>query len=214
MNDNRSYKYSQNSISKRSEYSAIVKWIKKGSSVVDLGSGDGTLLKILKDKKKTKGLGVEISRSGVVAAKKKGIKSIQGRIDIKLPFKDKEFDYAVCNVTLQMVMYPEVLLEEMVRISGKQIVTFPNFAFVLNRLDLLINGKMPRFMIPGYNWYSTGHIHQLSIRDFENFCNRNSIEILETDHFYPPRTLFFPKPFLKIFPDLFVTTAVFLITGK
>jgi len=211
MNDNRNYKYSENSLSKRDEFEAIIKLVKKGSSVVDLGSGDGTLLKILEGRKKVRGLGVEISPSGVRAAKKKGIKSIVGKIDTKLPFKNKEFDYAVCNVTLQMVMYPEVLLGEMKRISKKQIITFPNFAFILNRLDLFINGVMPRVMIPTYKWYSTGHIHQLSIRDFEVFCKKNGIRVLKTAHIGPGRFLSLPSKFLiNIFPNMFATLGIFL----
>lgn len=211
MNDNRNYKYSESSISKREEYICILKWIKDGSSVIDLGSGDGTLLKILKDRKKIKELGVEISSSGVKAAKKKGVKSIVGKIDTKLPFKDNEFDYAICNVTLQMVMYPEILISEMKRISKKQIITFPNFAFILNRFDLLVNGVMPRFMIPTYRWYSTGHIHQLSIKDFINFCSNNKIEILKTAHLGPGRFLAIPSKILvRYFPNTFATLGVFL----
>lgn len=211
MNDNRNYIYSENSLSKRNEFQSIIKWINKNSRVVDLGSGDGTLLKILKEKKNTDGLGVEISPSGVMAAKKKGIKSVVGRIDEKLPFKNKEFDYAVCNVTLQMVMYPEVLISEMRRISNKQIITFPNFAFILNRFDLLVNGVMPRFMIPTYKWYSTGHIHQLSIKDFEMYCAENDIKILKRANIGPGRFMALPSKFLvKLFPNLFSTLGVFM----
>jgi methionine biosynthesis protein MetW len=212
MTDNRNYIYSANSVSKRGEFEVILKWIEAESSVVDLGSGDGTLLKLLKDKKKTKGEGIEISPSGVKVAKKKGIRSKVGRIDVKLPFKDKEFDYAICNVTLQMVMYPEVLLSEMKRISKKQIITFPNFAFILNRLDLLINGVMPRFMIPGYKWYCTGHIHQLSIKDFENFCKNNNLRIVGTSHIGPGRFTRIPSGLLvKIAPNIFASMGIFLL---
>jgi methionine biosynthesis protein MetW len=214
MNDNRNYIYSLDSISKRSEYSTITSWVRKGSSIIDLGSGDGTLLRLLKQKKDIKGFGLEISKSGVESAKNKGIKSIKGRIDVRLPFRDKEFDYAICNVTVQMVMYPEVLISEMVRISKKQIISFPNFAFFLNRLDLLFNGRMPRFMIPGYKWYSTGHIHQLSVTDFETFCSENSIKILDRKHTFPDRPLHFRVPFIREFPNLFALNAVFLTTGQ
>ena len=211
MNDNRNYKYSKHAVSKRQEYAIISKWIKKGSSVVDLASGDGTLLKILKDKNNIRGLGIEISASGVDASREKGIRSIIGRVDRKLPYKDKEFDYAICNVTVQMVMYPEVLMFEMKRISKKQIITFPNFAYIPNRFDLLINGVMPRVMIIPYDWYSTGHIHQLSIRDFENFCKENSIKILKTAHTGSGRFLKLPSKILvQILPNLFATLGVFL----
>ncbi len=204
MNDNRNYKYTKSSLSKRTEYSIISGWIKKNSKVIDLGSGDGTLLKILIDEKKVNGMGIEISPSGVSIAKKKGIKSSVGRIDVRLPFKDKEFDYAICNVTLQMVMYPEVLLTEMKRISKYQIITFPNFAFIFNRLDLLINGVMPRMMIPTYKWFSTGHIHQLSIRDFKIFCKENNMKIVNTKFIGPKKIM------VNFLPNLFAMVGVFM----
>lgn len=214
MNDNRDYEYGLNSKSSREEYEIIVDWIPSGSQVIDLGCGDGTLLSLLK-LKGVKGDGVDISVSGVKATRKKGIKADIGRIDIPLDYRNKQYDFAICNVTLQMVMYPEVLLLEMKRIAYRQIVTFPNFAFILNRLDLLFNGRMPKVMIPGYEWYSTGHIHQLSIRDFIEFCQANSINILEQSHIYPGRLYIFPLPkaLLKRFPNLFSSTTIFL-TGE
>jgi methionine biosynthesis protein MetW len=211
MNDNRNYQYSNDSTSKRPEFGIIKGWIKKDSTVIDLGSGDGTLLKILEDKKKIKGIGVEMSPSGVKAAKRKGIKSIVGRIDAKLPFKDKEFDYAICSATLQMVMYPEVLIREMVRVSKKQIITLPNFAYLINRLELLFLGRMPKLMLFGYSWYSTGQIHQLSLNDYESFCKENGIRILKTAHIGPGRFLSLPsKFFIRLFPNMFVTLGIYL----
>jgi len=213
--DNRDYKYSTHSISRRPEYPLITNWIKKKSKVVDLGCGDGSLLAFLKKQKNlTRAVGLEISPSGVRSARKKGVNVIRARIDRRLPFKNKEFDYAICNVTLQMVMYPEILIQEMVRVSKKQIITFPNFAFILNRLDLLLRGRMPRFMIPGYRWYSTGHIHQLSIQDFRDFCKEDGIKILESNHIYPRKFLIVPGCFLKYFPNLFASTGVFLTTER
>lgn len=211
MNDNRNYVYSQNSVSKRVEFKVITKWIKRESKVIDLGSGDGTLLKILKDLKQVEGLGIEISPTGIKATEKKGVKSIQGRIDVKLPFKDKEFDYAVCNVTLPMAMYPEVLLREMVRISKKQVISFPNFAYIINRLELLFMGRIPRFMLYRYQWFSTGLIHQLSIKDFEIFCRENHMRVLKTAHIGLGKFLSLPSKFLvKLFPNLFATLGIFL----
>jgi len=214
MNDNRNYKYVINSTSKRAEFGVIAKLVKKGSSVVDLGMGDGTLLKILKDRKGVKGLGIEISPSGVRAAKKKGVESRIGRIDVKLPFKNKEFDYAICNVTLQMVMYPEILIREMARISQIQIITFPNFGYVMNRLEMLFKGRMPNFMLGGYRWFSTGLIHQLSIKDFTDFCKDNEIKIVSTSHIFPERLFVLPKIILKMFPNLFAGVGIFITSGK
>jgi len=158
--------------------------------------------------------GIEISKSGVTACRKKGLDASEGRIDVKLPFEDNEFDVAVCNVTLQMVMYPEVLISEMLRISKKQIFTFPNFAFAANRVDILLNGRMPRFMIPGYKWYSTGHIHQLSINDFCDYCRENKIDIIRTDHIFPEvfriKFLTISQVIIRRCPNLFASTGVFI----
>jgi len=210
MNDNRKYKFTPESVAHRDEYPIIANLIKKGSKVIDLGCGDGSLLKLLKETKETKGLGIEISKSGVVSSLAKKIKAVQGRIDVKLPYRDKEFDYAICNVTLQMVMYPEVLLSEMHRISRYQIVTFPNFAFILNRYELLIKGQMPRTMIPGYDWYSTGHIHQLSIKDYRRFCKTNKFTIAREAHIFPSRLFGSTRIVLKSMPNLFASTGIFL----
>lgn len=213
MNDNRDYKYNLFGESNRNEYQVIVKWISKGSRVIDLGCGDGSLLSLLK-KKNIICEGVDISESAVKATRKKGIKARQGRIDVPLKYENREFDFAICNVTLQMVMYPEVLLTEMRRIARRQIISFPNFAFILNRLDLLINGRMPKVMIPGYDWYSTGHIHQLSIRDFEDFSKKNNIRILDQKHIFPERLFFIPGRLLNIFPNIFASTAIYLLKNN
>lgn len=216
MNDNRNYTYSPDAVSVREEFEHIVKWVKSGSSVIDLGCGDGTLLNLLQEKRHIKiANGIEIAKSGVTASKNKGFNVSQGRIDVPLTkIKSKTYDYAICNVTIQMVMYPEILISEMKRISKKQIITFPNFAFILNRLELLLKARMPRSMIPGYEWYSTGHIHQLSILDFADYCKNNGIEILDYDSIYPARCFFIPKRFLRLFPNLFTRTALFLTSDK
>lgn len=216
MNDNRNYSYSPNAVSVREEFKHIAKWVKSGSSVIDLGCGDGTLLLLLKEKKDIKVAdGIELVKSGVIASRNKGFNVWQGRIDTPLKkIKNKAYDYAICNVTLQMVMYPEILISEMKRISSKQIISFPNFAFIINRIELLLKARMPRSMIPGYEWYSTGHIHQLSILDFVDYCKRNDIEILDQDNIYPARCFYIPKQILSSFPNLFTRTALFLTSEK
>lgn len=216
MNDNRNYIYSSDAVSVREEFEHIAKWVRSGSSVIDLGCGDGTLLLLLKKKKNIKiADGIELVKSGVIVSRNKGLNVRQGRIDISLnKIKNKSYDYAICNVTLQMVMYPEILISEMKRISSKQIISFPNFAFILNRLELLLKARMPRSMIPGYEWYSTGHIHQLSILDFIDYCKKNEIEILDHDNIYPSRCFYIPKQILPLFPNLFTRTALFLTSDK
>ena len=210
MNDNRDYHYSIGSQTLREEYNVIADWIKEGSSVIDLGCGDGSLLALIEKLKCTTCEGRDISRSAVLATRKKGFEATVGRIDQKLPYKSKQFDYAICNVTLQMVTYPEILLSEMRRISKYQIIAFPNFAFILNRLELLFYGRMPQTMLSGYNWFDTGHIHQLSFSDFELFCKNNDIHIINKHFIYPvPLSILSPLSPSKM-ANLCATLAVFM----
>lgn len=213
MNDNRNYHYGLLDKAARKEYPIISDWITPGSRVLDLGCGEGSLLSVLK-KKGINGVGIDISKSGVVATRKKGIKAIVGRIDKKLPFNDNAFDFAICNVTIQMVTYPEILISEMIRISKKQIISFPNFGFILNRLEMLIFGRMPHIMLGGYQWYSTGHIHQLGIQDFLTYCILNNIKIIEKKYLYPKQFSIL-SPFIKgLLPDCFATLAIFKTSKK
>jgi len=183
MGDNRKYEYKANRSAHREEFSKIVDWIPEGSRVVDLGCGEGSLLKLLVEKKKVTVEGIEISLSGVEVCKSKGLEVQQGRIDEGLPWVDDAFDYAVCNVTLQMVMYPEKLLSEMSRVATRQIVSFPNFANIRNRLELLLFGRMPKAMLFGHTWWNTGHIHQLSIADFKELVKKAGLEIKKSAYF-------------------------------
>lgn len=205
--DNRNYLYNdENMTTARPEYECIEQWIEKGSKVIDLGCGNCSLLSVLKEKKNVRELGVEISESGVDSCWKKGIKARIGRIDVALTdIGDNAFDYAVCNVTIQMVMYPEVLLNEMKRIARYQIISFPNFAYVLNRLELLFRGRMPRRLLGGFNWYDTGHIHQLSINDFRELTGQAGLEIKDRSYHGGFRGLNF------LAPNLLAAGAIYLM---
>jgi methionine biosynthesis protein MetW len=209
-NDNRQYDYSNAFSEERDEYKLICEMVKPNSKVIDLGCGNGSLLEKLIKEKNVTGEGVELSESGVEVCKVKGLKVHKGKIDEKLPFDDNSFDYSICNVTIQMVMYPEVLLNEMKRISRYQIISFPNFAHYKNRLDLLLNGRMPKPMFFGYKWYSTGHIHQLSIKDFYELVDEvGGLKIIRVNEFSSKNPL--KKIFIKKYPNLFQILQVFLL---
>jgi methionine biosynthesis protein MetW len=183
MGDNRNYHFEPGSLARREEFQTIVDWVPDNSSVLDLGCGDGSLLKLLIEKRNARVEGMEITSSGVEVCRAKGLNVRQGSIDETLPWPDRSFDYAVCNVTLQMVMYPEKLLSEMARVASRQIVAFPNFANLRNRLELLLMGRMPQAMLFGYAWWDTGHIHQLSVRDFEEYLPRVGLHIRRRSFF-------------------------------
>ena len=212
-NDNRNYDYSTAFKEDREEYKLICKMVEANSTVIDLGCGNGSLLEKLIREKNVSGEGIELSSSGVEVCKKKGLKVIQGRIDEKLPFANNSFDYSICNVTIQMVMYPEVLLREMKRISKYQIVSFPNFAHYKNRIDLLLKGRMPKPMLFGYKWYSTGHIHQLSIKDFyELIDDVGEISVLKKKYLAGSNS--FKKAIASLFPNIFVPIVISLLTSS
>ncbi len=209
-NDNRNYNYENFSSFDRVEYPIITDMVEKNSKVIDLGCGNGSLLEKLIKEKNVYGTGVELSKSGVDACLKKGLNVTEGKIDEHLPFSDNSFDYAICNVTIQMVMYPEVLLKEMVRISHFQIISFPNFAYWKNRLDLLLHGRMPKPMLFGYSWYATGHIHQFSVSDFENTLKELRLKIIKKNSINKsgnPLISFL----IKHFSNLFSMEDVFLL---
>jgi methionine biosynthesis protein MetW len=210
LNDNRNYDYSNFPDGDRKEYAVIINYVQPNSRVLDLGCGNGALLARLKKEKNIDCSGLEISESGVEVCRRRGLNVQLGRIDERLPFKDNEFDYAICNVTIQMVMYPEVLLREMKRVSRYQIVSFPNFAFWKNRLDLMFYGRMPKRMLFGYTWYSTGHIHQLSINDFRQLVK--DVEGLSIVSTWVDRSSIAMRNYLNIIlPNLFQLLAVFLL---
>ncbi len=181
-----------------------------GCHIIDLGCGNGSLMQKLIKEKNVTAKGIELSPSGVEICKQKGLDVTVGRIDTALPFKDNEFDYAICNITIQMVTFPEILIKEMKRIAKRLIISFPNFAFYRNRIDLLIYGRMPKPMLFGYKWYSTGHIHQLSLKDFkELLIDIGGLKIKET--VYTGKKSSFKKLLGSLFPNLFLALIVNLV---
>lgn len=209
-NDNRNYDYSNFKDSNRLEYSTVIDFIRPNSRVVDLGCGNGALLARLKNEKNIVESGIEISESGVEICQKRGLQVQLGRIDERLPFVDNAFDYAICNVTIQMVTYPEILLKEMKRVSKYQIISFPNFAFWKNRIELLISGRMPQKMLFGYSWYSTGHIHQLSISDFCQLVEDvKGLTVIERKYVQPNDPI--RRTIALMFPNLFHSLPIFLL---
>ena len=207
-NDNRNYDYSSSFIEERDEYKLILEMVEPNSKVIDLGCGNGSLLEKLIKEKNAAGEGVELSDSGVEVCKVKGLKVHKGKIDEKLPFENDSFDYSICNVTIQMVMYPEILMSEMKRISKYQIISFPNFTYYKNRIDLLLKGRMPKPMLFAYKWYNTGHVHQLSIKDFYELVEEvGGMKIIKRKYLTGSNTV--KSTVASLFPNLFVPIIVF-----
>lgn len=162
-------------------YKQITKLISENSTILDLGCGDGYLFKKLVDEKKVTGIGVEINQNEAVKAIERGLSVIQGDIDKGLKeFGDKAFDYAILNQTLQSTEKPDYVIDEMLRVSKKAIVAFPNFAYWRVRFYLFFKGKMPKSKALPYEWYNTPNIHLNTIEDFFEFCKSRNINIIDS----------------------------------
>ncbi|HUT55606.1 MAG TPA: methionine biosynthesis protein MetW [bacterium] len=164
----------------RLDYNIILRLVRPGSRVLDLGCGKGELLALLVRERSVVGQGVEISPDNISSCMGQGVAAIQGDVDEGLAdYPDLSFDYVVLNQTLQVVKSPDRVLEEMVRVGKTGIVGFPNFGHWRVRLDLLLRGRMPMTRHLPDPWYSTPNIHLLTIKDFEELCERRGIEIVE-----------------------------------
>jgi methionine biosynthesis protein MetW len=165
-------------------YQNVFEIIPQGARVLDLGCGDGSLLKLLKDEKDIHPFAVELSESGVSKCIEKGLFCYQADIDDGLSdYKDESFDYVILNQTLQSVKKPSFVIDEILRIGKTVIVSFPNFAYYPVRIKFSLSGTMPKSPSIPYEWYDSPNIHMLTIKDFRNFCKGRGYCILYEKHF-------------------------------
>ncbi len=164
--------------SARVDLLVVSQMVDHGARVLDVGCGDGELLKILTETKDVDGRGIEISREGVNQCVAKGLAVIQGDADTDLAdYPDDAFDYVILSQTLQATWQPRQVLEHMLRIGHFAIVSFPNFGHWKIRLKLLFLGRMPRTDNLPDTWYDTPNIHFCTIRDFRQLCDEIGAEI-------------------------------------
>jgi len=162
----------------RADLELIAGMIEPGSRVLDVGCGDGALLELLVHGKGVIGRGVELSQDGVNACVSHGLSAIQGDADTDLKdYPSDAFDYVVLSQTLQATRQPRVVLEHMVRIGRRAIVSFPNFGHWRMRLDLLVQGRMPVSRALPDAWYETANIHLCTIQDFRALCQTLGVEV-------------------------------------
>jgi len=158
----------------------IENWIKDGSSLLDLGCGDGSILEGLKENRSVKGYGVEIDRDNIRVCLEKGLEVIEQNIDEGLSnFSDKSFDTVLVSQTIQVLKNPKLALEEITRIGNRCIIIIPNFGHWKSRLTIFLRGRMPVTESLPEKWYETPNIHLCTLTDFENLCAELNIIIEE-----------------------------------
>ena len=165
----------------KNEFQVIAELIEKDKKVLDVGCGDGILMDFLKKNKNTNIRGLEISKSKVQECIAKGLTVIEGNAEKDLKqFPDKSFDYVVLSQTLQAFLDPELVIEELLRVGKKAIVTIPNFGYWKVRLHLLLKGTMPITKRLPDEWYNTPNVHMCSIKDFFHFVKSKDIKIFKS----------------------------------
>ena len=160
-------------------YSIITDMISSDMTVLDVGCGNGTLMKMLKEKN-VRVTGIDIDQDNIVKCLEKGLSVIQGDIDEGLQgYPDKSYDYVVLNQTLQSTEKPDYVIQEMLRVGKNVVISFPNFAYWRVRFYLMFHGKMPKSKMLPFEWYNTPNIHLLTIKDFYDFAKRHNFKIKE-----------------------------------
>jgi methionine biosynthesis protein MetW len=162
----------------RRDLRLIAEMVEPGARVLDIGCGDGALLAYLTRRKGVDGRGIELSQSGVNACVGHGLSVIQGDADRDLDaYPAGAFDVVVLSQTLQATREPRRVLEALVRIGRRAIVSFPNFGFWRIRLGLLLRGRMPMSELLPHPWYETPNIHLCTIRDFVALCDEVGVRV-------------------------------------
>ena len=164
----------------RPDQEIIQRWIEPDSRVLDLGCGDGSLLANLNLTKKVKGTGLEIDSDKIQTCVARGLNVIEQNLDAGLwNFQTDSFDTVLLAQTLQALSHPDQLIDEMLRVGRKGIVTFPNFGNWKSRVYLSSKGRMPVSKFMPHAWYDTPNIHFCTVRDFDALCKEKNIRILE-----------------------------------
>ena len=195
----------------RFELQIIASWIKPGSKVLDLGCGEGDLLKFLKQNKNVNGTGIEHNEAKVAQCIEKGVPTLQGDINEEvLDYPGDTFDYVILSQTLQQVYKPSELIRSMLRIGKKGVVSFPNFSHWKVRLQLLLSGYAPITRQLPYEWYNTPNIRVITLKDLKKYSKEVGFKILKEASINTQNGQRWGS-IIKVLPNLRATNGIFLI---
>ena len=162
----------------RKDFEAISHWVEPNSSVLDLGCGDGSLLVNLHETRNITGYGIENDDAGILQCVANGVNVIQSNLESGLKeIGDGAFDYVILSQTLQAMKRTEAVIDEMLRVGREAIVTFPNFGYWRHRWQIMA-GHMPVSNNLPYQWYDTPNVHMCTVADFDAFCARKNLRVL------------------------------------
>ena len=165
----------------KKEFKIISELIENNTRVLDVGCGNGILMKHLKDIKNVDARGLEISKNNVQICISKGLSVIEGNAEKDLQqFPTLSFDYVILSQTLQAFYDPEKVINDLLKVAKRAIVTIPNFGYWKVRLHLFIKGTMPVTKHLPNEWYNTPNLHMCTIKDFYNFCKERNINLFKS----------------------------------
>ena len=195
----------------KKEFYNIAKLVIENSKILDVGCGNGELMKYINENISKDIRGIELSKSNVQKCVEKGLTVIEGDAEKDLKqFPDNSFDYVILSQTLQAFLNPEKVLDELLRVGKKAIVTIPNFGNWRVRFNLLLKGTMPITETLPHKWYNTPNLHMCTIKDFSNFCDNKQINFIKSLALNKERVLNISKSNLEI-RNFFSDLGVFLI---
>ena len=198
----------------RADLQLVISLVPRGSRVLDLGCGDGSLMAHLRDERGCDVRGIDLAPSEIAAAIGRGLSVIQGDLDAGLKgYPDDSFDVVVLSQTIQVTRNPALLLREMLRVGRHCVITFPNFGHWKVRGYLAFKGRMPVSESIPFSWYDTPNIHHTTLKDFRDFVAANGGEI---EREIPLSAGEWRQQIreVRLWPNLFADTAVAVVRRR